>query len=106
MATSRSWYFAAAAFAWRSSARWSGCVWRARAPAVRLPVSATAATAVMIRREILMSGTLLNREDVVGHEAVRLAMNDRRGFRRRRLDQTEDLAVLLGHPVPQIAHVV
>jgi hypothetical protein len=37
---------------------------------------------------------------------VRLAVHGRGGFRGRRLDQAEDLALRLGDPVAQVRHVV
>src|SRR5688572_10347416 len=50
--------------------------------------------------------SLQDRVDLVGHQTVRLAVHGVRGVGVRRLDQAEDLAALLIHPVVEVAHPV
>src|SRR5262249_7533934 len=54
------------------------------------------------RRPPRASGALLHLEDLVGDQAVRLAVHARRGLRVRRLDQAEHLALLGVDPVPEV----
>src|SRR5256714_8660374 len=54
----------------------------------------------------IRSATFLDLEDLVGHQPVRLAVHGRGRFRRGRVDEAEDPALLLVDPVPQVADVV
>jgi hypothetical protein len=52
------------------------------------------------------SQSFLHFENVVGNQSVSLAMYSVRGVRRRCVDQAEDLALGLIHPVAEVPDVV
>jgi hypothetical protein len=60
----------------------------------------------MLGTSRLGSQPFLHFENVVGNQSVSLAMHGIRGLRRRCVDQAEDLAVGLTHPIAEVPDIV